>query len=184
MKIAKKNIQEESICFVGLGSNLGDSRTILQQAWQELTRFEGVSTKALSSPYCTSPVGMESENMFVNAVGMLHAKMSPHKLLSALLQIEDEFGRMRQQGTAYQDRILDLDLLYYGDRCLKSEQLVLPHPHLSERLFVLTPIVEIAQEWRDPKSRLTVCEMKKRLKNRLNLEKSVDQVIDKISWRD
>lgn len=182
-EVQKQEELEQKTCFIGLGSNLGDSHTVLQEAWLAIAGLDGVITEELSSPYCTSPVGMESENSFVNAVGMLHTKISPHELLNSLLQIEADFGRMRGQATGYQDRILDLDLLYYEDMCLEAEQLVLPHPHISERLFVLTPLVEIARDWRDPKTHLTVSEMEKRLQERIKNEESAEQLIDKISWQ-
>ncbi len=182
MNIDNSITEEQKICFVGLGSNLGDSLTVLQEAWLAIAELDGVVTEKFSSPYSTSPVGMESKNSFVNAVGMLYVKISPQKMLKLLLQIEADFGRKRQLGVGYQDRILDLDLLYYGDECLDSEQLILPHPLIGERLFVLTPIAEIAEGWRDPKTLLTVCEMEKDLYARIQSKETEEQVIDKISW--
>lgn len=137
--------------WLGLGSNLGDSRRILLQAWQQLGDEAGLSTLALSAPYASDPVGMESDNRFLNAVGMLETDLVPEALLSLLQQVEKGFGRDKKTGDGgYQDRLLDLDILYYGDRVLTASKLVLPHPHIAGRLFVLAPLVEIDPEHRDP----------------------------------
>jgi len=136
---------------VALGSNLGDSRRILLQAWQSLGEKAGLSTIALSAPYASDPVGMESDNRFLNAVGMLETDLDSEALLSLLQQVEKGFGRDEKTGkSGYQDRLLDLDILYYGDRVLKARNLVLPHPHIGERLFVLAPLVEIDPQHCDP----------------------------------
>jgi 2-amino-4-hydroxy-6-hydroxymethyldihydropteridine diphosphokinase len=137
--------------WLGLGSNLGDSRRILLQAWQQLGDETGISTCALSAPYGSDPVGMESDNRFLNAVGVLETDLDPEALLSLLQQVEKGFGRDKKTGEdGYHDRLLDLDILYYGDRVLAAGNLVLPHPHIAGRLFVLAPLVEIDPEHRDP----------------------------------
>ncbi len=180
--LSPSNTQKKT-CFVGLGSNLGESFVVLQEAWQRLAGTAGIEAERLSSPYRTSPVGMESENCFINCVGMLHTDREPLDLLKILLQIEADFGRKRQSSTGYQDRILDLDLLYYGDLCQVSTQLTLPHPHIAKRLFVLTPLTEICQQWRDPECRLTVLEMEKRLKKLIDTEQVARQFIEMIDWK-
>ena len=130
--------------WLGLGSNLGDSRRILQQAWQQLGAEAGISTLTLSAPYASDPVGMESENRFLNAVGILETDLDPDALLSLLQHVEKGFGRdQKTGGDGYQDRLLDLDILYFGDHVLNSGKLLVPHPHIAGRLFVLAPLVEI-----------------------------------------
>lgn len=137
--------------WVGLGSNLGDSRRILLQAWQQLGGKAGLNTIALSAPYGSDPVGMESDNRFLNAVGILETDLAPEALLDLLQEVEKGFGRDKKTGEGgYQDRLLDLDILYYGDRVLTATTLVLPHPHIGERLFVLVPLVEIDPGHCDP----------------------------------
>jgi len=170
-------------CLVGLGSNLGDSLSVLQGAWRAIGDFEGIEPKKLSSPYRTSPVGMDSKNVFVNCAGMLHTELAPVKLLELFLQLEADFGRKRKTGAGYQDRILDIDLLYYGDVCLDSDQLTIPHPRIAERLFVLTPLVELSSDWRDPKTHLAVSEMEQRLRDLMNEEQIELQAVDMIKWK-
>ncbi|MGL1930952.1 MAG: 2-amino-4-hydroxy-6-hydroxymethyldihydropteridine diphosphokinase [Desulfotalea sp.] len=171
-----------TIAFVGLGSNLGDGLTTLQNAWRSIGEIIGVSCLELSSPYQSSPVGMESENQFTNAVGKLQVDISALELLDSLLTIEHEFGRRRKAGAGYQDRSLDLDMLYFGDLCQSADKLTLPHPHLADRLFVLAPMAEISPECCDPSSGETIAELKINLCQRLARENLHPQDIRKISW--
>lgn len=135
--------------FIGLGSNLGDGNRILRDAWKRIGETEGIETAALSHPYRTAPVGMESSNQFTNAVGMVLTTLSPCELLRVLLDVESVFGRRRDPSAAgYQDRPLDLDILCFGDCALSTPVLVLPHPRLDDRLFVLAPFAEISPDFR------------------------------------
>ncbi len=132
-------------CVIGLGSNLGDGQENLLEAWSRLGRLEGVTAGGLSSPYRTEPVGMTSPHWFTNAVGWLETNFEPLELLRRLLALEQELGRVRpaagDAGPA--DRPVDLDLLFYGEQVHNSQELVLPHPGIEERLFVLEPLAEI-----------------------------------------
>lgn len=133
--------------WIGLGSNLGDSRKTLPAAWQQLGSHDNIQTHRLSSLYCSEPVGMESENWFVNAVGELTTTLTPEQLLTELLKVEQDFGRRRDPSRpGYQDRTLDLDLLLYDDLIQRTSRLELPHPRLHERLFVLVPLAELAPD--------------------------------------
>ena len=133
--------------WIGLGSNLGDSRKTLLAAWQQLGSHNNIQTLRLSSLYSSQPVGMESENWFVNAVGELTTTLPPEQLLTELLAIEHDFGRRRDPSQpGYQDRTLDLDLLLYDDLVLQTARLTLPHPRLHERLFVLAPLAELTPD--------------------------------------
>jgi len=127
--------------FVGLGANLGDAATTLRAAFDALARLPGTICVARSSLYRSGPVDASGPD-FVNGVAELRTRMQPPVLLDALLQIEDRFGRERPFRHA--PRTLDLDLLLYGDRRLDTPRLVLPHPRMHERAFVLVPLAEIA----------------------------------------
>lgn len=136
--------------FIGLGSNLGDGMRQLLAAWDLLGAEPGVSLIRLSRPYRSAPVGMASTNWFTNAVGEIRTDMSPLKLLQRLLAIETLMGRRRDpEASGYQDRSLDLDLLYYGPLQLATADLWLPHPERRRRLFVLEPLAEIAPDFID-----------------------------------
>ena len=127
--------------FVGLGANLGDAATTLRAAFDALARLPGTICVARSSLYRSGPGRVHGPD-FVNGVAELRTRMQPPVLLDALLQIEDRFGRERPFRHA--PRTLDLDLLRYGDRRLDTPRLVLPHPRMHERAFVLIPLAEIA----------------------------------------
>ncbi len=130
--------------YIGLGSNLGDSRDVLQTAWTRLAGAPDISCLALSAPYRTEPVDMETTHWFVNAVGFLETNLSPNELLDQLHLLEHKAGRQRLGGVSgYQDRILDLDLLLYDDFVIKTSVLSLPHPQMTRRVFVLKPLAEI-----------------------------------------
>jgi len=133
--------------YIGLGSNLGDGKKTLQEAWSSLGKYDGVDCLKLSSPYLSAPVGMDSDNWFTNAVGELTTTITPVELLRNLLTVEYAFGRRRPENLeGYQDRSLDLDLLYFGDIVMDTKELILPHPEVFSRLFVLEPLVELVPD--------------------------------------
>ncbi len=169
--------------WVALGSNLGESNIILQQAWQELGAQEAIELVTLSSPYVSEPVGLESENLFLNAVGILETILCPEALLVLLQQVERGFGRdKKSDANGYQDRLLDLDMLYFVDSVIRSETLVVPHPHISERLFVLAPLVEIDPDHRDPLNSDSAVEMYHRLLHQIESGAAPLQEFKRDSW--
>ena len=109
-----------------------------------------------SSLYSTAPVGFAAQPRFVNAVVALETELEPRELLDGLLAIEQEFGRDRAAGFANGPRTLDLDILLLGDLEIREPGLVIPHPRLAERAFVLVPLCEIAAEVVVPGRGLTV----------------------------
>ncbi|PSR18636.1 2-amino-4-hydroxy-6-hydroxymethyldihydropteridine diphosphokinase [filamentous cyanobacterium CCP3] len=136
-------------CAIALGSNLGDSRQILQAALVALHTPPAVELVAQSSVYQTVPIGPAQPDI-LNACALINTTLSPRHLLSRLLQIEQDFGRVRCQ--RWGPRTLDLDLIFYGQVCLTEPDLHIPHPRLRERAFVLVPLAEIAPDWIDPVS--------------------------------
>lgn len=177
-------MQNEKVqVFIGLGSNLGDSKTILLEAWAKLGQIEGVECKELSSPYQTAPVDMNSQHWFTNAVGKLDVTLSPLQLLEHTMETEASFGRKRHNGSfGYQDRTLDLDILYFGDIIMDKPELVLPHPRIGRRLFVLVPLLEIAPELKDSFTGLTLSRMKNTFLDSLSFSERRKQEIIKGSW--
>jgi 2-amino-4-hydroxy-6-hydroxymethyldihydropteridine diphosphokinase len=158
-----------SLAFIALGSNLGDGRANLQQAWKMLGKLPEITLLSLSSPYHTRPEAKKSwekegrilsEQWFTNAAGALETRLSPDQLLGALQWIEVEMGRDRQKTV---DRTVDLDILYVDELVINGADLVLPHPELQNRQFVLAPLEEIAPDRLHPVSGLTTRQMRRRL---------------------
>nr|WP_321465909.1 2-amino-4-hydroxy-6-hydroxymethyldihydropteridine diphosphokinase [uncultured Desulfobulbus sp.] len=138
---------QQHTAVLGLGSNVGRSAQILQDAWHDLQDGAEIVGWRLSSPYRSKPVDMESSHWFVNAVGILKTVLPPIVLLERLQAVEARFGRLRDpQKIGYQDRTLDLDLLLYDDIVLANPELVVPHPRMRQRRFVLEPLLEIAED--------------------------------------
>lgn len=174
---------ESARVFIGMGSNLGDSVATLLMAWEALKGEKDIHCVQLSSPYVSAPVDMYSQHWFTNAVGELRTALSPHELLNKLLEIETSLGRVREEGAfGYRDREIDLDVLYYGEQQIDDPELILPHPHLHDRLFVLSPIAEIAPEFVDCKRSKTVKELESRLLAKVKEGKERKQEIGKSQW--
>jgi 2-amino-4-hydroxy-6-hydroxymethyldihydropteridine diphosphokinase len=132
------------LATVGLGANLNDPAAQVEYALAELDRLPGTRLIARSSLYASAPVGYVDQPDFINAVAQIETALAPRALLAALLDIEHRHGRERSFRNA--PRTLDLDLLLYGDAHFHEEGLSLPHPRMSERGFVLLPLLEIAPD--------------------------------------
>lgn len=129
---------------IALGSNLADPAVQVARAMTTLATLPQTRLIARSSLYRTAPVGYLDQPDFINAVALVETTLAPRPLLDALLDIEHAFGRERKFRNA--PRILDLDLLLYGDRIHHEHGLSLPHPRMHERAFVLAPLVEVAPD--------------------------------------
>ena len=148
--------------WIGLGSNLGDRRAILDEALAALAALPGVDVVAVSSFHETRPVGgPPGQGAFLNAAAALETTLDPHRLLAELQRIEAGAGRVRV--VRWGERTLDLDLLIFGDAILDTPSLTLPHPRLAFRRFVLAPLAEIAPGRFDPTTGRTVADLLARL---------------------
>jgi len=134
----------EHTAFIALGSNLGEPEAHLRRAIAALAALPRTRLEAASSLYRSAPVGHVDQPDFVNAVARLSSGLTPQALLASLLGIEKRFGRERTFRNA--PRTLDLDLLLYDAASMDADGLVLPHPRMHERAFVLAPLVEIAPD--------------------------------------
>ncbi len=129
--------------YIGLGANLGDAQATLRWAAQQLSQLAETNLLACSSLYRTAPVDAVGPD-FINAVAAVETELNAPALLQQLQQLEQRAGRERPYHHA--PRTLDLDLLLYGDACINSAQLQVPHPRMGERAFVLVPLAEIAPQ--------------------------------------
>jgi 2-amino-4-hydroxy-6-hydroxymethyldihydropteridine diphosphokinase len=153
------------VILIGIGSNLAAPgfASPLETAAAGLAALPsaGVALLAASRWYLSEPVPPSDQPWYANAVAAVATGLAPEALLDALLAVENRFGRLR--GARNAARTLDLDLLDYNGAECAGPRLVLPHPRLHERRFVLVPLGEIAPDWRHPRSRLRVGELLARL---------------------
>jgi 2-amino-4-hydroxy-6-hydroxymethyldihydropteridine diphosphokinase len=143
-------IDRSTIAAIALGSNLGDRRAHIDFALAALRRLPRTDVTATSTFHETraigKPGGIDPGGPYLNAAALLRTALAPRELLEHLLRIETERGRQRGQGQAWAPRTLDLDLLLYGDHLIEEPGLVVPHPRMHQRLFVLAPLAEIAPD--------------------------------------
>jgi 2-amino-4-hydroxy-6-hydroxymethyldihydropteridine diphosphokinase len=128
--------------YIALGSNLDQPLQQLKTAILGLQALPDTSLITVSRFYQTTPVGFLNQPDFINAVAYLETTLSPQNLLAALQKIENNQGRIRKEKNG--PRTLDLDILLYGDQTIAEANLVIPHPRMQERAFVLVPLLEIA----------------------------------------
>jgi 2-amino-4-hydroxy-6-hydroxymethyldihydropteridine diphosphokinase len=149
------------LAAVALGSNLesrfGDREANLREAVRRIGELGEV--RGVSSFYDTAPVGYLEQPRFLNGAMLLRTELGPQELMRKLLEVERAMGRDREDAIPKGPRVIDLDLLLYGDWVLWAEDLILPHPRMEERRFVLEPLAEIAPEWVHPVLGVTVREL-------------------------
>jgi 2-amino-4-hydroxy-6-hydroxymethyldihydropteridine diphosphokinase len=131
------------VSYLGIGSNLGDRDVNIKKAI-ELLRKENIRVRKISRIIQTDPVGGPVQPKYLNAAVEIETDATPHKLLTILKSIEKKLGRNR--GVKNGPRTIDLDILLYGDRKIKSRRLTIPHPRMRKRAFVMVPLSEIAPE--------------------------------------
>lgn len=146
-----------TVAYVGLGSNQGDRRALLERAVSRLAAEPGLRLLASSRLIETAPVGGPPQRRYLNGACALETTLEPSALLAVLQRIESDLGRTR--GERWSPRTVDLDLLFFGDRVVHEPNLEVPHPRAHERAFVLEPLLEIAPDLRHPVLGLTVREL-------------------------
>lgn len=130
--------------YLALGSNMGDRERYLQDAIQCLDNHEHIYVSGRSRIYETEPVGYVDQDAFLNMVIEVETRLSAQELFAVMLSIENKLGRIRE--IRFGPRTIDLDLLLYDDLRQEDPQLILPHPRMTERAFVLVPLVEVMQQ--------------------------------------
>ena len=132
--------------YLGLGTNLGDKEQNLRMSVKKIEERIG-NVVSLSAFYATAPWGFSSENSFLNAAVCVDTTLLPLQVLEETQRIERELGRTEKSVNGlYADRLIDIDLLLYDDRVMDAEGLILPHPLMTERRFVMEPLSEIAPD--------------------------------------
>lgn len=163
--VSRREVQGQvnQVC-IGIGSNEGDRRGYLELARRGLAAIPGSWLVAFSRIYETPPVGPMPQAAYLNAAAALSTELSPHELLTHLRAIEADAGRPPlEQRLRWGPRTLDLDILLYGDRVVTDEGLVIPHPMMHDRWFVLKPLADVAAEMVHPKLKMTVADLLARI---------------------
>jgi 2-amino-4-hydroxy-6-hydroxymethyldihydropteridine diphosphokinase len=136
-----------SICYIALGSNLGNREGNLRQALAAIAGIKGISIERVSEFIVTAPVGGPAgQQDYYNAAARLATELSPRALLASLVGVEQTMGRDRKREIRHGSRIIDLDILLFHDVIMDEPELKIPHPRMHERLFVLRPLAEIAPD--------------------------------------
>jgi 2-amino-4-hydroxy-6-hydroxymethyldihydropteridine diphosphokinase len=139
--------------ILGLGSNMGDREGHLRETFTSLQRRRIIVLRS-ASLYLTEPRDYTDQPWFINTVAEVETHFDPLELLECCLLIEREAGRIRDQSRG--PRPIDLDILFFGDQRIQTTDLIVPHPRYAERRFVLAPLAEIAPNFRDPISKVTI----------------------------
>ena len=154
-----------NLVYLGLGTNLGNKKENIELALIKIEKQIG-KVISLSAFYSSEPFGFESDNMFINCAVKIKTTFTPQELLVKTESIEKEMGRLHQSNpNGYADRIIDIDILLYNHLVVnESPDLIIPHPHIHERDFVLIPLSEIAPELIHPLINKTILELLNALK--------------------
>lgn len=142
------------IALIGIGSNLSSPQANCRQALDHLEGHPDIETITCSAFYETEPLGVTEQNWFINAAARVTTKLEPDALLDLLLNVEKVMGRIRNE--KWGPRIIDLDLLLYEDRIIKTPRLEIPHPEMTQRRFVLAPLNELAPDTVHPVTKKTI----------------------------
>ena len=140
-----------AVAYLCLGSNIGDKVGYLQQAVKLLTESGKVTVVRTSALYETEPWGNKDLDWFVNGVLEVKTKLTPHELLDLCKNTEIKMGRKPSANSKYEARIIDIDILFYGDLIIDEPDLKIPHEHLHERAFAIVPLLELIPDYEHPK---------------------------------
>jgi 2-amino-4-hydroxy-6-hydroxymethyldihydropteridine diphosphokinase len=153
-----------NIAFISLGTNIENREQHLQTAINDLQRLEQIEVIDQSSIYETAPVGYTEQANFLNMVIKIKTSYNPQQLIAATMEIEEKNGRVRT--VHWGPRTIDLDILLYNQENIESEQLIVPHPRMTERAFVMIPLLEIDRKIEIPNNQLTIREVVERLQDK------------------
>lgn len=152
-----------AVAYLCLGSNIGDKLGYLQQAVKLLTATKLVTIVRSSALYETEPWGNKDLDWFVNAVIEVKTKLSPRELLELCKNTEVQMGREKSSSSNYENRKIDIDILFYGDLIVDEPDLKIPHEHLHKRAFAIVPLLELIPDYEHPKLNKTLLELHEEL---------------------
>jgi 2-amino-4-hydroxy-6-hydroxymethyldihydropteridine diphosphokinase len=159
------------VAYIALGGNVGDREKNIRTALEKLRQSPDITIKRVSALMENPAVGMEDAPPFLNGVAEIETTLGSHALLHRLLEIEREMGRQRRQ--RWEPRTIDLDLLLYGNQIISSQELIVPHPLMHERRFVLEPLAELAPNLVHPTLQMTIAGLLQDVKSRGTAENAI-----------
>lgn len=151
--------------FLSIGSNLGDRLSNIQQAVATLSMSDKIKIVKTSSFYETEPWGNKNQEWFINAALAIDTDYSPEELLQYCQNIEVQLGRIRKENEKWSQRAIDIDILMYDDLVISSKNLIVPHPFMHLRAFVLVPMLEVKSDLVHPVFKKTISELYDELSN-------------------
>ena len=163
------------IAYICFGSNIGDRLSYIQNAILSLSKTQGITLQKISSLYKTAPVGYDAQADFLNCVVAIETCLSPLTLLHIIKDIETQVGR--QHRARWGPREIDMDILIYEDVCLNTSTLIIPHPEMHHRRFVLVPFSEIVPDLVHPVFNETIQTLLNRLEDDKSVVKCKDYVL-------
>jgi 2-amino-4-hydroxy-6-hydroxymethyldihydropteridine diphosphokinase len=156
--------------YLLLGGNVGDRKWFLDNAGLQAGRLIGPVERS-SSLWETEPWGFTHETPFLNQVIILATTLRPEEIMEKIRHIEQDLGRIREKTVHYAARTIDIDILFYDDLVINQNDLIIPHPRIQERRFVLEPLAEVEPELVHPLTGTTVSELLAACGDRLNVRK-------------
>jgi len=175
-----KNQKRKSRVFLGLGSNIGKKRKNLINAIRLLKSHKKIELKEISKFYLSPPYGFEEQESFINCVVEIYTELPPHELLKILKNMEKKLGR--KPTFRWGPRVIDIDILFYDNIILNDKNLVIPHPDIKNRAFVLVPMAEIDSEFIHPVLEKTVHELMNELDLKEILKLKPEEVENEIFY--
>ena len=160
------------IAYIGIGSNVGDKARQCERGISEILKLDRHRLLARSSLYKTQPIGYSEQDWFINLVIKLETEMDAPTLLCSLKEIESRLGRVKTLRGG--PRTIDLDILFFNDHQIQTDELTVPHPLIQDRQFVLVPLAEIDPNLTHPVLKKTVKELLERLKEDRGVERLPD----------
>jgi len=175
-----KTLRKKNRVFLGLGSNIGKKRNNLINAIRLINQQENIEVHDISKFYSSPPYGFEEQESFINCVIEIFTDLSPQELIKILKNIEKKLGR--KPTFRWGPRVIDIDILFYEDFIVEEKDLIIPHPDIQNRAFVLVPMAEIDSEFIHPVFKKTIYQMMNELDLREILKLKPEEVEDEIFY--